>query len=200
MEHIALVKRVIKQLRLGDIDVAHTFETALGLNPLEDFPAYINRVTRRRVVHATTVDMRFVLQHGGNAGHIIGGNKVVANDGNRDARGTHVLLSSTINEAIFGHVDGLAQKARRNIRHQRHVARFGQRMVLSAIDGLVFANIDVIGVRIHLQLGHIRHVAEIAVGRIAQNAGIAETLRLLVGLFAPGAAHDIFGETAAHQV
>ena len=73
-------------------------------------------------------------------------------------------------------------------------------MVLSAIDGLVFTNVDVIGVRIHLQLGHIRHVAEIVVGRIAQNASIAEALRLLVGLFAPRAAHDIFGKTATHQV
>ena len=112
MEHIALVKRVIKQLGFGDIEVAHTFETALGLNPLEYFSAYINRVARRRVIHAATVDMRFVLQHGGNAGQIIGRNKVVANDSNRDARRTHVLLSATINKAILGHVDGLAQKTR----------------------------------------------------------------------------------------
>ena len=200
MEHIALVERVIKQLSLGDVDVAHALKTTLCLNPLENFSAYVNRIARRGVIHAATVDMRFVLQHRGNAGQIISGDKVVANNSNRDTRRTHVLLSATINEAVLGHIDRLAQKARRNIRYQRHVARFGQRVVFGAIDGLVFADVHVIGVRIHLQLGHIGHIAEIIIGRITQNTGIAKALRFLVGLFAPRAAHDILGKTAAHKV
>ena len=175
MEHITLVERVIKQLSLGDVDLAHALKTTLRLNPLENFPAYVNRVARRGVIHAATVDMRFVLQHSGNAGQIIGGNEIVANNSNRNARRTHV--SATINEAVLGHIDRLAQKARRNIRYQRHVARFGQRVVFGAIDGLVFADVHVIGVRIHLQLGHIGHIAEIIIGRITQNTGIAKALR-----------------------
>ena len=73
-------------------------------------------------------------------------------------------------------------------------------MVFGAINGLVFADVHVIGVRIHLQLGHIGHIAEIIIGRITQNMGIAKALRFLVGLFAPRAAHDIFGKTASHKV
>ena len=144
--------------------------------------------------------MRLVVKHRGGDVHRVA-DEVLADDDHREAGRRHVLLRAGIQHREAAHVDGLAQDAGGDVRHQGHVARLGQLRVARAVDRVVHADVEVIRV---LREGcgvQIRNVGEGLILRGSHHVGLAVAGSLLVSLGGPLARqHEVGLAALRHQV
>jgi len=130
-----------------------------------------------------------VVQHGGDiAAHAAQG--ILADDGEDDAGGAHVLLGATVDKVIFAHVHRAGHDVRRHIGDER--AGAVQIFVeLGAVDGIVGGDVEVIQVGRNIEsLGDIGVVLVLGAG---DGVGVAEALGLLEGLAGPNAGVQVGG-------
>ena len=127
------------------------------------------------------------------------GDEVLADDDERDARGSDVLLRAGVDEAVLRDVDRAAEDVGRVVADQRHVADVGQRAVFRALDRVVRGHVHVGRARRELQLGLLRQARVVLALRGRRHVDGADLLRFLDRLVGPGAAVDVVGRLARRR-
>ena len=147
---IAVVQRVVEQLRLFDVHLLDGLDTALLLQPLHAQSGDVDGVGGRGIQHAALLVHDLPVHDLGGGGHGPA-QQVAADDHDGQARGTYVLLGTGVDHAEAADIVDLAQDVGRHVRHQRDLAGLGQGRIAGAVDGVVGGDVEIIRVGIELR-------------------------------------------------
>ena len=197
VEAAGAVDRRVELGGLGLVDGLDAGGAALGEQPAADEHQDVDAERRRRVVEGVLLGLRPVLEH---RRQRLGGafEQVLADDDQRDARGTEVLLRAGVDEAELGDVEGpredvaghVGDERGRRVREERH---------LGARDRLVGGHVHVGGVLAVRQRREVRHVRRDFLGGVGEDVDRADLLGFLDGLVGPGAGVDVVGGAAGGE-
>ena len=126
--------------------------------------------------------------------------QVFPDDHHRHAGGPHVLLHTRPDQAVLAHVAGPGEEHGGLVGDQDFALRVGQLIVGGAVDGLILADVDIVCVLGNVQVRAVGDIGEILVSRGGDDLHLAVLLRLLDGLFRPGAGLHIARNAVFHQV
>src|SRR4029077_5009904 len=112
--------------------------------------------------------------------------EIFANNHDRGARGTEILLRAGENQAKFFDIHLAGRDVGRHVRDQGYGASFGKRLPLGAFDGVVTADVDVGSVRREAHLVVAWNAREFF--RLGGSSDVVENplLELAQGLGGPG--------------
>ena len=177
----------------------HLFQTADGLQILEDLAAAVDRPAVRGIVHGACTCMGAVLQVDGKILQIVT-DEVFADDADHHARRTDVLLHARVDHAVVGHVAGLGQEHGRLVGDQRMTLGVGQLFPRHAVDGFVLADVDIVGVFRNVQIGAVGNVGVVLVLGGRGDDDLADLLRLGDCLLGPCAGLNVDSLAVLHEV
>ena len=173
---------VVEQLRFLAVAFLHGLKAALSFDPLQGEHTHIDRKDRGRIVHALSLDMNSVIQHGVE-GATAATKQVLANDDQGSPGGPHVFLCPCIyqSKGICG------DRPAKDIR--RHIANHGHRAVRKGLDlgpkdGVVGGKVEI--VRIGGDAIRGRDVGEVLVLRGSDDLHLPQLAGILNRLGRPG--------------
>ena len=208
-EETVAVNLVIEKVGLLHVEFVHGFQAADGvLDPTERLVHHEDGQYGGRVEHRDVASlfgcMRAVVDHRGQRVHVGAvanlAEKVLADNYERHAGGTYVLLSTAIDDTILRHVDGTAHDVGRHVGHKRHAVHlFGREIFanLRTIDCIVGRDVEIVGIGRHFPSR--RDIAVGLIFRTCHDDRFAEVLGLLGSLLGPNARLEI-GRLFLHQV
>ena len=204
VEQVRLVEVVVDEAALLAVHPLHCRKATGGLDPVVDLSAHVDAERVGRVQHRALLGLLAIVEVGGAArqGRAVL-DEVIAHDDHRDAGAPGVLLRACVDQAVACDVDGLGQKAARDVRDERDLAGLGQLVVLGAKDRVVLADVDVVVARGLGQLAHARHLGDAVEARVlarGERVYLSVLARLALGLGGEVARDEVAGPSAFHEV
>src|SRR5271170_7807945 len=145
VEVVAAFDGVIERFGFGFIALLNAGESAFGGDPFGDQAEDVDGERRRRVIERLFLDVRAVLQNGGQI--FVGAlGEILAHDDHGDAARAEIFLRAGEDQPEFGNFERARSDVRRHVRDERRGTR-GNSMVLRAFDGVVGAQVSVGSIR-----------------------------------------------------
>ena len=144
LEERVAVDLGVKKRCLLLVHLVHYLDTAELLEPLEGLVHHEDREYRRCVEHRSSVDVCAEVEHCRDvAAHL--SEEVLLHDEECNACRAYVLLCTTIDHSILGHVYRTAHDVRRHVCDERN-RRVDVLVDLSTIDGVVCGDVEVVNI------------------------------------------------------
>mmetsp|Transcript_84969 Transcript_84969/g.177589 ORF Transcript_84969/g.177589 Transcript_84969/m.177589 type:complete len:390 (+) Transcript_84969:154-1323(+) len=192
VESIGAVNDIVQHPALLVRKFVPVAETALGFGVLQVLAHGVEREARGGVVHGAIVGCGLEACVSRADLHLsLSSCEVVTQDAHRNTRRSQILLHSSVDVGVLGHVDGLRAEVRGHVGHQGDIANVGRVVKLNTIHCLVHTVMDVGSLGVQLPLGFLGDGGELAGFCVASDLSCSVLDTLLLSLLAPLASDEV---------